>query len=359
MDLCGLVAGPDDRVASLVLGDLDVLVLLLRALPDLDLTSTTDDTDPHGREKVVGSVGVKVDTAVEHGGSVLSNAAADESLAARVLGDEVGNIVNDTSNSDEATAVLGLLNVVVPLNHGELFKRDTPVELGSLLVELLLELLNAALLNFVGTELLEVVGEAKLAPEPDAPLGGVILVPLDGVAVVRGEFVVEVVVTLAESDKSSDDVVPRAIAVVEGLVTEPVGKRVDAESGLLDKEDAEDTSVDEATNPVTPAKPSDDGREDQTHEENNLEVVLVLPDNDRILVQVGDVSAADALGVLLHEHPSEVAVQEALANAIGVLVGVGVAVVGAVIAAPPADGALDGTTADGSKENLQRKRSVV
>jgi len=64
--------------------------------------------------------------------------------------------------------------------------------------------------------------------------------------------VVEVVVTFAESDESSDDVIPRAVAVVKWLVAEPMGKRVDAEGGLLDEEDAEDTGVDEATFPVVP-----------------------------------------------------------------------------------------------------------
>lgn len=359
LDLGDLVASADDRVASLILGNHTLLVLLLGALPDLDLASTADNTHSHGGEEVVGGVGVEVDTAVEHGGGVLADAAADESSATGVLVDEVGHVVYDTSNSDEATAVLGLLNVVIPLDNGKLVERNTPVELRSLLVELLLELLNTALFDFVGAELLEVGGEAELAPEPDAPLGGVVLVPLDGVAVVRGEFVVEVVVALAESDKRSDDVVPGAVAVVEGLVTEPVGKRVDAEGGLLDEEDAEDTGVDEATHPVVPAKTRNDGGEDQAHEEDHLEVVLVLPDDDGVFVQVGDVGAADTLGVLLHEHPTEVAVQEALANAVGVLCGVGVAVVGAVVTAPPADGALDGTTTDGSEEDLERDGGVV
>ena len=72
--------------------------------------------------------------------------------------------MNNTGNSDQATAVLGLLNVVVPLNNRKLLKRYTPVELGALLVNLLLELLNTTLLDLVGTELLEVGGETELGP---------------------------------------------------------------------------------------------------------------------------------------------------------------------------------------------------
>jgi hypothetical protein len=342
-----------------ILYDVDLLVLLLGTLPDLNLASTADNTNPHGREQVVGSVGVEVDTTVEHGGSVFADAALDEGLAAGVLVDEIGNIVDYTSDSDQTTAVLGLLNVVIPLNDRKLLKRNTPVELGALLVDLLLELLNTALFDLVGTELLEVGGETELAPQPDGPLGRVILVPLDSVTVVGGELVVEVVVALTESDERSDDVVPGAVAVVKGLVAEPVGKRVDAEGGLLDEEDAEDTSVDESALPVTPEKTGDSRGEDETHEDDNLDVVLVLPDNDRVLVQVGDVGAADALGVLLHDHPAEMAVEKSLANAVGVLAGVGVAVVSTVVAAPPADRALNGTTTNKSEEDAQRKAGIV
>ena len=342
-----------------VLNKTNILVLPLSALPDLNLTSSANDADPHGGEQVVGTVRVEVDAAVEHGSGILANTTFDQGLATGVLVDEVRDIVNNTSNSDQTTAILGLFNVVVPLDDWKLVKRNTPVELGALLVDLLLELLDTTLLDFVGAELLEVGGETELAPDPDGPLGGIILVPLDGVAVVGRELVVKVVVTLAKSDKCSDDVVPGAVAVVEWLVAEPVGKRVDAEGGLLDEEDAEDTGVDEATHPVTPEETSDSRREDETHEDDGLDVVLVLPDDDRVLVQVGDVGAADALGVLLHDHPAEMAVEEALADRVWVLLSIGVAVVSAVVTAPPANRALDSTGANGGEPDSQSEASIV
>lgn len=307
----------------------------------------------------MGSVGVEVDTTVEHGSGILSDAALDQGLATGVLSDEVGDIVDNTGNSDKTATVLGLLNVVVPLDNRELVKGNTPVELGALLVDLLLQLLDATLLDLVGTELLEVGGETELAPEPDGPLGRVILVPLDGVAVVGGELVVEVVVTLSESDESGNDVISGAVTVVERLVTEPMSERVDTEGSLLDEEDAQNTGVDESTLPIVPEKSSDGRREDQAHEENNLDVVLVLPDDNGILVQVGDVGAANALGVLLHDHPAEMAVEETLADAVGVLGSVGVAVVSAVVTAPPADGALDSTATNKSEEDTQNETGVV
>ncbi len=126
----------------------------MAALPDLNLTTATDDTNTHSGEQVVGGVGVVVDTTVEHGGGILTNTRADHGLATGVVLDEVGHIVNHTGDGDETAAVLGLLDIVVPLHDGELVERSTPVEAGTLLVNLLLELRNAALLDLVGTELL-------------------------------------------------------------------------------------------------------------------------------------------------------------------------------------------------------------
>lgn len=185
------------------------------------------------------------------------------------------------------------------------------------------------------------------------------LMPLDSIAVVRWELVVEVVVALTESNESGDDVIPGRVAVVEGLVTEPVSKRVDAEGGLLDEEDAENARVDESTLPVTPAQASDNAGEANRHKEDDWDVVLVLEDDDGILVQVGNVGAANALGVLLHDHPSQVRVEETLANRVGVLLSVGVPVVGTVAARPPPNRTLDSSGTSGSEEDLERSARRV
>lgn len=353
IDLGHLRTSADDAVTILILDDHSVLAFLVCALPDLNLHAPADDADAHGGEQVVGGVAVVVHTAVEHGGGILADATADHGLATRMVVDEVGHVVYDARDGDQTTAVGALVDVIVPFHHRELFERRAPVEPGALLVKLLLHLLQAALLDLVGAELLEVVGKAHLLPEPDGPFGGVVLVPLDGVAVVGRELVVEVVVALTQRDQRGDDVVAGAVAVVERLVAEPVGERVDAESGLLDEEDAEDAGVDEAAHPVTPAETCNQGREDQTHEKDHLEVVPVLPHHDRVIVQVGNVGAANSLRVLLHDHPAKVGVQQALADAVRVLVGVGVAMVGAMVTSPPSDGTFDGTAANCGQEDLQ------
>merc|ERR1712227_600766 len=302
-DLGRLEASADNALAVRVFGNVGILVLLLGFLPNLNLHSASDDTDAHSGEEIVGGVRVEVHTTVEHCSCVLSNATLDHCFTA-------GMVVDKASNAQELAAVLALLDVVIPLHDGQRLEGSSPVELSTLAVNLLLELLNATLLNLVGAELLEIVGEAELLPGPDRPLGGVVLVPLDGVAVTGGELVVEVVVALAKGDDGGNDVVTRRVAVVERLVTEPVGKGVDTEGGLLDKEDTEDTGVDEPTEVVTPADTGNEGREDEAHEENDLEVVLVLPDNDRVVVEIRDVGTTNSLGVLLHEHPAEVRVEE-------------------------------------------------
>lgn len=308
----------------------DVLVLKLSTLPDLHLAATTEDTNTHSREEVVGGVGVVVDTTVKDGGGILADGRVDEGTATRVVLDEVGDIVDDTGNSNEALSFLRLSNEVIPVNNGELVKRNTPVKGSTLLVKLLLKLLDAALLDLVGAELLQLVGKTKLLPQPDGPLGGVVLPPLDSVAVVGRELMVEVVITLAESDKGGDDVVTRRVSVVERLLTDPVGKRIDAEGSLLDDEDTKDTSINETTDPITPAETSNESREDEAHTDDTLEEVLVLPDDNGVLVQIGDVSATHALGVLLEDHPAKVRVPETLADGVGILLSIGVAVMDAM-----------------------------
>ena len=75
-------------------------------------------------------------------------------------------------------------------------------------------------------------GESEQGADVDEPFGRVILIPFDGVSVIHGELVVEVVVTLADGDKSSDEMVSWSVLVVERSLTEPVRKGVDTERGL-------------------------------------------------------------------------------------------------------------------------------
>jgi len=203
-----LPASTDDSLPRRVAADF-TLGFILRFSPDIDLTATTDDTNSHRREEIVCSVAVHVNSAIEHSSGILANTRADHSLATGMILDEIGHIMNDASNGDEATTVLALVNIVVPFHDRELLERNTPVKSGTLLIKLLLMLLEAALLNFIASELLEVICETELLVNPDEPLGRIILMPFDGVAVVGGKLVVEIVIAFAESNQGSDDMITR------------------------------------------------------------------------------------------------------------------------------------------------------
>ena len=89
-----------------------------------------------------------------------------------------------------------------------------------------------ALADLVFGEDLEVARETGLLHRRDEPLRRVVLVPLDCIAVVHGELVVEVMVTLADRAQRRDDMVARGVLVVEGCLAQPVRKRVNTEGGL-------------------------------------------------------------------------------------------------------------------------------
>jgi len=106
---------------------------------------------------------------------------------------------------------------------------------------------------------------------------------------------------------------------------------------LLDNKDSENSGVDESSPPISPSESGNQHGENHTHEDNALDVVSVLPDNDGVVVEIRDIGTADSLWVLLQKHPSEVRVNEPLANRVWVLVGIGVTVVCSVVSGPPSN----------------------
>ena len=278
-----------------------------------------------------------IHAALECIGCVRTEAGREELSTARVL--EAREVVHEAVDDNER-ALFALGNKVSPADYREMLRRLGPVHLASSLMRLGELHDEPALLYLILRELLEVRGQAELRHGPDEPLGWVVLVPEDGVAVVHGEFVVEVVVALADGDKSSDPVVAgRRLAVIRG-VAKVVGERVDGESGVVHKDKAADACIEKGTADVVP-QVADEGGEDETEEEHDREVVLVLEADDRVVVEVRD---ADRTGTAarLEDHPADMSPEEAGVCAVRVEVSVGVAVVRAVTTGPPAGGALDG-----------------
>lgn len=130
-------------------------------------------------------------------------------------------------------------------------------------------------------------------------------------------------------------------------------------ASIKNKTYSENGAIDEAAEPVVEHETAENGGENDAHDESALQEVLVLPDDDGALVKVGNVGSANALGVLLEDHPAHVGVEETLANGVGVLVGVGVSVVSTVVPRPPPDGAFNGSGTNGSEVDLERKACLV
>ncbi len=161
--------------------------------------------------------------------------------------------------------------------------------------------------------------------------------PFDGIPIVGREFMMEVVIPFPQRHQSRDDVIARRIPVIKRLIAKPMGQRVDAKGRLLHEENPKDAAIHKATPPIPEESTACHGGENQTHEDDHLEVMAMLPDDDGVFIQIGNIGTADSLGILLHNHPAEMGVQQALADRVWVLVGIGVTVMGAMISGPPAD----------------------
>lgn len=274
-----------------------------------------------------------------------------------------------------------------PVDDGEVVRVDGPFNLVGLGLQLLQFHGQLSLLDFVFGEGLELVSQAHPLHSNDEPLGRVVLVPLDGVAVVHGELMMEVVVTFTHGDESSDEVITRSVLVIEGSFTEVVSERVDAEGRLerhrnesakcsrqvdegrcivapprkthmVDESRAHSTSIEESALEVSPKQTRNESRDDVAHEDQEPDVVVVLPSDNLVLAQVANVGDT-RLATGLDEHPTHVRPPESLVSRVRVEVGVGVAMVSTMTARPPLDGTLDGACTSQSQPNLERLGGVV
>ena len=96
------------------------------------------------------------------------------------------------------------------------------------------------------------------------------------------------------------------------------------------------TSIHITAPKVTPAKPADNGGQDEAHADDKGAVPAVLPPDDLVLVQVTDIGDT-RLAAGLDEHPADVGPPEAIVGIVWIEGRVGVAVVRAVAARPPLD----------------------
>jgi len=214
-------------------------------------------------------------------------------------------------------------------------------------------------LNFVTREFFETRGKTKVETDLDQPFGWVVLPPLDSVSVVGGIAVVVVVVSFAESDECGEDVVSWGMSVIERLIAEPVGKRVDAECSVVDKDESADSGVVKSTSPVTPTNASNESGDQEAHDEDDESVVLVLQADEDIRVEIRDIGTSDTFGVLLEDHPSEMCVHQAFSDRVWIFLCVGVTMMSTMVSRPPPNGSFDGAATKSSKDVLERSRCGV
>jgi len=91
------------------------------------------------------------------------------------------------------------------------------------------------------------------------------------------ELVMEVVVTFSDRNKSSDPMVARSMLVIERSLSKPMSERVDAESRVVNEEESSGTGEEESSTVIVPSESSDQGREDESHTDDEVNVPLVLP----------------------------------------------------------------------------------
>ena len=251
-----------------------------------------------------------------------------------------------------------------------------PIETHRLLVEPLEFHCELTFLDFVLREDLEVRSKADELHGCDEPLGGIILIPFDGIAIIHWELVMEVMVTLSEGDKRGENVIARSMLVVEGSFTEPVSERVDTEGRLsirgesdcsylsakrthvVDKEQTSERRIEITATPIAPEVTRNDGRDDNTHQEEERDEPFMLPTDDGVAGEIRDISDA-RLATGLEDHPTDMRPEEPMMSAIGVEVSVSITMVSTVTTRPPLDRTLYSTRASECEEVFERTRSVV
>lgn len=236
----------------------------------------------------------------------------------------------------------------LPADNREMVRAGRPIETHRLLVEPLEFHCELTFFDFVLREDLEVRSKADKLHGCDKPLGGIILIPLDGIAIVHGELVMEVMVTLSEGDKRGENVIARSMLIVEGSLTKVVSERVDAEGRLrsttgesdcsylsakwthvVDKEQTSKRRIEITATPITPEVTRNDGRNDNAHKEDKPNEPFMLPTDDRVAGEIRDISDT-RLATGLEDHPTDVRPDEPMMGAIGVEVSVSVTMMSTV-----------------------------
>mmetsp|Transcript_6305 Transcript_6305/g.19042 ORF Transcript_6305/g.19042 Transcript_6305/m.19042 type:complete len:280 (-) Transcript_6305:311-1150(-) len=267
--------------------------------------------------------------------------------------------VYNAVENDEDFSLFGPTRHIFPPDNRKFVDGLSPVDLGLHFVELRLLDLYLRLANLVFRKSDELRRLSDQREELDDPLCRVIVIPENAVAIVVRKLVVIVVVSLAKGDQRGQNVVIGGVSRRVGLCPKSVCKRVHTEGRLMDKEHSAHACVDECAPKVVPENGGDGQRQNERKRDRDRQVVVVLPHDQLVFVEVGDVNPAAAALFLLPHHPSDMRKPEALVHGIGVLLGVNVSVMGPVVPRPPPDRSLERSCPVARQQYLHRERSIV
>ncbi|MNL02334.1 hypothetical protein D3C87_1228360 [compost metagenome] len=200
----------------------------------------------------------------------------------------------------------------------------------------------------------EIPGQPAPGGGADQPLGGVELPPVDAVAVVVLEQVMEVVIPLAEGEEGQDAVVPRTVAIGEGLAAPDVGKGVDEEGGMVGHHHAQHPRQQQHAEQI-PMDQAEQQRDADVGGQGQGQIVPVLEGDHGVVLQIPHIAVVVVdLALVFPQHPADVGVPEAAARAVGILlVVIHVTVVTAVIGRPVECRVLQGEGAADGEDPLQ------
>ena len=136
-------------------------------------------------------------------------------------------------------------------------------------------------------------------------------------------------VALSDRNECGEDMVAGCMLVVKRGITKPVSQRIDTERRVMNEAQPENASINVATTGVAPEEPGNHSGDDETHEEDERDVMAVLPFDDVVLAQITDVGNA-RLSAGLDKHPTDMAPVKTFVGVVGIEVGIGVSVVNAM-----------------------------
>ena len=136
---------------------------------------------------------------------------------------------------------------LIPSVEGELIDRGAIVHVLLLFKETLFFHLDFSLQDLIGREGFDVGGEADGGAQLNQPLARIEMVPEDAIAVILGELVMVIVITLAARGNGRDPMVLWCVNIVVWRLAHVVRKAIDTEHGVVCKNEADHTGINETT----------------------------------------------------------------------------------------------------------------